>query len=48
MYADYESLVNGAFDDTKAYFDGYINDNVYNDDSEKCGEFYYKGKSMLT
>jgi len=46
MYADYESLVNGAFSLAKKYFVELAN-NQYKVESEKCAEFKnpsWKGK----
>ena len=40
LVADYESLVNGVFDDTVKYFAGFMNTHdKYKVDVEKCGEF---------
>lgn len=51
MYADYESLVNGAFDATKDYFTGLANDGAYSFEEEKCAEYKnpsYLGKGMIS
>jgi hypothetical protein len=51
MYADYESLINGAFTGAKDYFTSLANDNSIQVDVEKCAEYaspVYKGKGMLT
>lgn len=50
MYADYESLINGAFDDAKEYFME-LGNNQYKVESEICSEYKnppHKGKGMYT
>lgn len=52
MYADYESLVNGAFTASKDYFSALANDGGnYAVEEDKCAEYKnpsYKGKGMLS
>jgi len=52
MYADYEKLVNKAFEDTKEYFNKLSSDIKYNvEDPEICSDYKDKswyGKSKYT
>jgi hypothetical protein len=52
MYADYEKLVNKAFEDTKKYFNKLSSDIKYNfEDPEICSDYKDKswyGKSKYT